>query len=81
MSETQIPITTSKYRDNNDEDAAESGGCDACIVGFFTVIIILLFPIFLPFCIKIVQVSHLLDKCASKHAQIYIYIYIYIDRI
>lgn len=56
MSETQIPITTSKYRDNNEEDEPdEPGGCDACIVGSFTVIIILLFPIFLPFCIKIVQ--------------------------
>jgi hypothetical protein len=62
MSETQIPITTSKYRDNNEEDADEPGGCDACIVGFCTVIIILLFPIFLPFCIKIVQVPLLVFK-------------------
>ena len=62
MSETQIPMTTSKYRDNNEDGADEPGGCDACIVGFFTVIIILLFPIFLPFCIKIVQVSLLVFK-------------------
>lgn len=49
MSDTHLQVNTSEEEDEG------QGGCGGCIIAFTTGIIILLFPILLPFCIKIVQ--------------------------